>query len=1066
MEQERKKYDAMVHLHTHSTFSFIDGVGLPSEYAKKASELGQPALGVTDHGNISSHFKWYTECKKNSIKPILGVEFYIVDDEIFLKEREYNHITVLAKNNEGYLNLTKLVTKSWCEQFYYKPRITFKDLSDNSEGLIIMSGCISGSISKMIINKADSKSIIEKIYKYRSSFKDFYIEISPLSFDIGKDTIGKLIELSEITDTPLVATADCHYINKEQAYLQEIMLCVQSNDKMSNPNRWKFDQHGFYVKSREEMEQSFKEIFPEFDCSEALDNTVKIANMVDFEFPKAHPLKFNIEENKKFHTLKEMAWKGLKEKGFGKNKEYIERARYELDLIQKKDFVDYFLIIQDLVGWSKRNDILVGPARGSSAGSLVCYLIGITEVDPIRHGLIFERFIDLNRTDLPDIDVDFEDRRRDDIKRYLEKTYGENKVGTLATFSTYKGKVCVDDIGRVFEIPFAVVDKIKSLLLERSGGDSRSSLTVGDTLFGKDFAYPKEALKEYPNLKYAADLEGQIRNISSHASGIVVSNEPLTDFCAVYKLRDSHTISLDYYDALGVGLMKIDILGLNTLTAISKTLELIKERHDKTIDLYKLPLDDKKTYEGFKKEKLFGIFQFDGQAVNQVCRQISPTTFEEMSTINALARPGSLNSGATTLFIIRKNGLEPVKYFHKLLEPITKETFGIFIYQEQIMRVLREVGKMSWEDTSAIRKTISRSMGVEYFNSFKDRFIPGCKENGLTDDEINTVWENMITFGSWSFNKSHSVSYSIISYWTMYLKMHYPLEFYSSLVSTAHNETKIGKVLKEFKREGGKLLGPDINKSKRNFSIDGNSIRIGFSNIKGIGEKAAQAIEENQPYISFNNFSEKLKGKKVTASVKQKLVDIGAFDGLINTTGQMNLIGETKQEVTKNELTFAEIFSLSPYLVDLKLSDTWKNFLRKSIKHDITSIEDLKNMPSEYATIIGIVYDKNLRDKLEVSASKGKKITMKEGEPTAFCNFTMEDDNDFVTIRLSTRVYPKYGKVVFEDMKDGDVMMIYGRMGSGIRMFFGNKVVNLSRLREKIESNKALSADERYFTYE
>lgn len=1055
--------DKFVNLHLHSSYSLQDGFGLPQQYIKRAEEIGQPALAVTDHGNISAHYKWYKECKKKGIKALLGCEMYLVKDERDIRERDYNHIIVIAKNNVGYRNLTKLVTKSWCENFYYKPRITYQDLFDNQEGLIVLSGCLSSPFLQML--KDDRVEDCYKLFKlFKSKIENFYVEMQPIHFDEGKPVYEKLIKLFRERLQPegfeWVATNDCHYITKEQSKVQEILLCIQSNDLMENPKHWHFDQEDFYLKTREEMENSFKEHFPNEDFRDALDNTLKVAESVDFTFPTAKPISFPMKEDKKMEFLKKECDDGLIRMGKENDPVYRDRIERELQLIEQKGFVDYFLVIHDLISWSKKNGILIGPGRGSAAGSLACCALRITEVDPIKFGLIFERFIDINREDLPDIDIDFEDVRRHEVKEYLQKKYGYDKVGTLPTFAEFKGKSALIDIGRVFKIPFKVIDEIKALVLERSGGDSRAGFTLEDTFTNPTFTKPAEAMVAYPELKYAIELEGQFRSMGQHAAGVVISNEPITNFCALYKVNDSLVLSMDYKDVTDIGLLKIDILGLSTLSVVSKTLRLVEERHNKKIDAYQIPLDDKKTYQGFLSEKLFGVFQFDGQAVNQVCRQIKPKDFEVMSAISALARPGPLNSGNTTEYILRRNGRVPVKYAHPIMESITGESYGIVIYQEQVMRIMREIGDMSWEDTSAIRKNMSRSLGVEAFNSFRAKFMPGALGHGLREDVASKIWEEMCHYGSWSFNKSHSISYGFISYWTMWLKIHYPIEFYAAILSITEMDEKRKKIIKEYKREGFKMLSVDVNKSKKEFSIENEGLRVGFKDVKAIGDVAASKIEKNQPYRHYRDFKER---SKASAKVLQTLVDVGAFDSIEKESASETLFGEFICDYTKQPMDFEERYKLCPWDVDFAIAKNWMPFILENHPHPFKQlpiqIDDIKNIKTGFnedeIIVIGIVYDKNMRDAREVSATKGKNVDLSKYKGLfRFANFVLEDDSDFITVRLSHLKFPDYGNLIFEQTKPGDVVMIRGKVGSGIRMLFANKILNLRLFKEKLEKKK------------
>jgi DNA polymerase-3 subunit alpha len=1048
-----------VHLHLHSTFSFQDGFGLPKQYVERCKEIGQPAMAITDHGNVSGHFKWYEECIKNGIKPILGCELYVAPDSSVSR---YFHITVLAMNNEGYRNLLHLVTKSWQEGFIRKPTIKMEDVIKYQKGLIILSGCCSSEVCKLIESGNVDKAK-EKLLFLKENIEHFYIEVMPWTFEPAMKSVSTLYDLAEETGIPLVATMDCHYVTKEQSTYQEILLCIQSNGQMDDPKRWKFDQTDFYLKTREEMEQSLNDINPLLNWKEALDNTVKISELIDFKFPTAAPISFPIPKEEKENQLRQMCLAGLKDKKLDGNQVYQDKMKYELDLIVQKNFIDYFLIITDLVNWAKNNDILVGPARGSSAGSLVCYLLRITEVDPIVHGLMFERFIDINREDLPDIDVDFEDAERPSIKRYLEDKYGKDRVGQLATYSTFKGKSIITDFGRIYNLPYLVDKKLKSIIIERSGGDSRASFTLEDTF--KQFDLAKEYMKEYPFLSYAQGFEGQLRQMSSHASGIIVANEPLTNFCAIYQQKGEPVISMDYDDASKLGFTKFDILGLNTLTSVAKALALIKERTGKDIDIYNLPLEDPKVYEGFKDpKKLFGIFQFDGQSVNQVCRQISPSKFEELSAINALSRPGpmhgldtELNEPITTVYIKRKNKELPFKTAHKLLEPITRETQGVIIYQEQVMKTMREIGNMSWKDTALIRKLISRSMGVERFNDFKVKFTAGATEKGLTLTEIDNIWSAICTFGSWAFNKSHSVSYSIISYWTMWLKVYYPIEYYSAMTSTMLSEDKIRKVIKEYLREGYKILPIDVNRSKRSFSIDGKNLRLGFAQIKGMGEKVAESIIAGQPYKSIDDFEERAKAGKSKINLLSKM---GAFDSIGGTAKvAWTLFGNVNESKYEVSMSFEEKLKICPLAVDFNIAKAWKDFIAENIKWKISKIENL-DPSANTQTIMGIVYDKNLKDKIEEALTRGKIPPPIKDGLSKYCNFILEDDTDFVTVRISPQNFQRLSKLIFEDIDDDSIVMVKGRMGDGIRMFFANEIICLNNLKEKLETKKPLNDSE------
>lgn len=1091
-----------VNLHNHTEYSIVDGFGHPMDFVQRAKELGMKALAITDHGSISGHYKHYVACTKLGIKPILGCEMYIVNNHTDRSTRAYNHITILAKNLEGYRNLTKLVSISYDKGFYYKPRIDWQLLKQYHKGLIATSGCPSGVLGAMIAkHNASLDQIKHEMRRQKEIFgEDYFVELSPWDYEEGKKVAKMIYKAATELNFPLVLTMDCHYPNKEDNVIQDILLCIQTSAKIDTPGRLKFDQTDFYLKDGNQMKKDWERIYPDLPFKkEMTENTVKIADMVDFEFPKAKPIEFPFNGNK-IDLLKKICWNGLKKKELHKNSEYVQRLKREFDLVVQKNYVDYFLVIVDLINWAKNQNILVGPARGSSCGSLLCYVTRITEIDPIPFGLLFERFIDINRTDLPDVDIDFEDERRDEVKNYLENKYGKDRVASLATFGTFQGRLCVQDIGRVFSIKGSIIDEVKKLIVQRSGGDSRFSHTVEDTFI--NFEKAAGILKEYPMLKYAKHLEGQVRHLGIHAAGIVVSNDPIENFAAFYRSNnDAKVISMDYTDASGVGLLKIDVLGLSTLTVIKNTLAMVKTRYGHSIDLYNLPLDDEKTLKGFKEGKLFGIFQFDGQAMLQVCKQIKPENFGHLTDINALSRPGPLHSGSTTDYIERKNGKQKITYLHPIIEKITKDTFGVTIYQEQVMQIVRQIGKFSWKDTSTIRQTMSKSRGVESFNKFRDQFVKGAAENGIDEELSDTIWKQIYTFGSWAFNKSHSVSYSVLSYWTMYLKMHYPLEFYVSLMCKENDEDKLRKVIKEYQSEGGKLLPIDINRSKETFLIEDKGIRVGFSQILGIGTKTAEVITKFQPYKNLADFKDKTKLKKPT----NILLKVGAFQNLDfeNTQSQLSLFQKTIQEELEFDYKNTPIKYLAEYapmLITENVRENWMEFCEINLKDIPRTIKSLSSIEEKTnITIIGRTDPKkyyNPKNKLEEMQSRGLSIDDfmvcqsqfkikhenekficifcgEEFDPKKnikciafmvknydFLNFDLEDETDYVTVRIPFKIYPNYFDMMW-DVKPDEVLLVQGIVNGNIRMVFANNVINLSKLKIKLENDIKLTEGER-----
>lgn len=1049
--------DQFVHLHNHCEYSLLDGYGHPSDFVSRAKELQQPAIAITDHGSISAHYRWFQSCKENGIKPILGCEMYVVD-KVEDKNRGYYHITVLAKNLEGYHNLMRLVSFSYNEGFYYKPKVDWETLKKYSKGIIATSGCPSGKTGEMIKRGSTKEEVLQEIKRQQSIFDDYYIELAPWNFPEGIKIANEIYKIAVENKIPMVLTMDCHYPLKHQSEIQDVLLCVQTGVKFEDPKRLKFDQNDFYLKSKKEMIDSWKACYPNLPWRKELsDNTIKIANSVDFDFPLAKPIEYPYNGDK-IALLKRMTWKGMKEKKLDKKENYIARAKRELELIVEKDFVDYFLVIADLIQWSKKNGIFVGPARGSSCGSLVCYLTRITEIDPIEYDLLFERFIDINRTDLPDIDIDFEDERREEVKEYLCSKYGSDRVASIATFGTFKGRMCIQDVGRVFSVPISELEEVKKLIVQRSGGDSRFGYSVEDTF--ESFEKAAAVLEQHPQLKYAKEIEGQIRHLGVHAAGTIVSNESIENFAAFYRSnKGEKVISMDYHDVSAIGLLKIDLLGLTAMSVIKKAVDMIKIRTGKNIDVLKIKLDDEKVYQYFKKGKMFGIFQFDGMAMMAVCKQVKPDNFHELIAVNALSRPGPLHSGGTNDYIERKNGRKSVVYLHPLLERLTGDTYGVTIYQEQVMMTVKELGNFTWGETSTIRKIMSKNVGVESFNKFEKKFVDGAKENGVDESVAKEIWSKIYSFGSWAFNKSHCVAYTMIGYWMMWLKVYYPLEFYSAMLQKEKDEDKIRKIVKEFVSEGNNLYPVDINRSKESFSIDNDGIRVGFQDIKGVGSEIAKTLVEKQPYKNLNDIV-------LGSSAKDKLMRIGAFRNLELGSYQASLFGD--EPVVIKEPKINDLIELCPIMIQDEIYREWKSWCDENLIIPVMTIKETEGVPNEWTNvaIIGRTDPRkhfNPKNKAEEAKSKGLSFSMEEGkteEDYNFLNFDIEDESDFTTVRVNNKKYPELKSMLW-DIKPTDAILVIGTAIGTIHMVFSRTVINLTKLKEKIEKGENLSKEEK-----
>lgn len=1069
--------DDFVSLHTHCEYSFLDGFGHPKQFVARAKELGQTAIAITDHGNVSAHKKWHDECKKADVKPILGLEAYVTDDATAKNDRRMWHITLLAKNATGYRNLLKLVTASWEDGFYYKPRTDWEMLRQYSEGIVATSGCPSGRIGRGISKDAwTSKEVVSELKRQAGIFKDYYVELSPWKYQEGIGIAQQIYKAAKTEGLPIILTMDAHYPCAKDAHIQDVMLCIQNNVKFSDPNRMRFSQDDFCLHSGADMEMKWRAIhgnrLPFLD--EMITNTKKIADSVNLVFPSAVPLSFPLEgdKNKFFRDLCE---KGLKAKKLHDRPAYRERMEYEFELILSKNFVDYFLVVSDMIVWAKENGIVVGAARGSSCGSLICFILRITEIDPLLHGLMFERFIDVSRKDLPDIDIDFESERRDEVKGYLATKYGNDRIANLATFGTFKGKLCLQDIGRVFsdKIPWEAVEETKRLVIQRSSADSRYGATIEDTF--TNFEQAAEHLKKYPELGLAKELEGQIRQLGIHAAGVVISNEPIGNFAAIYVTsKKDRVISMDYADASSVGLLKIDILGLTVLTALKRTIELINKRHGKKIEITELPLDDAAVYENFCKQKLHGIFQFEGESTRQVCRQIQPRNFEALVAINALSRPGPLHSGGTTSFIERRFGREKVKPLHPSLEEITHATYGITVYQEQVMQVVRVMGKFDWSGIATVRKMMSKKYGDEAFGAMQAKFVDGAKSQGVTEADAVAVWKNICTFGAWAFNKSHSVAYSTIAYHLMWLKTHYPLEFYASVISCEPDDEKRRRMLKEYTNGGGKLLPVDVNESERQLACNGIGLRLGYDSVIGFREDWVDQVIQRKPFNSFIDFSSRCQ---VPDKQSEKLLKIGAFRNLTFTAvkKQRDLFGD--DEAVRDDFDYrfpsqADVLEHCPLAAENKEQRQFQDWLKTKVKERVWTLQDLDGIDKRTdVLIIGRTNPStsfDTKNKMEEAMSRGNEWESKSGEEALtkeqynFLNFNLEDETDLIIVRVSYKLYPKFKDMLWA-IKPSDVVAVRGMCNGTMRMAFAYSIVNLTNLKAKIEAGEPLTGVEQDF---
>jgi len=886
-----------VHLHTHSHYSLLDGLAKIDDLIERAKELGMKALALTDHGNLYGAVEFYKKALKAEIKPILGVETYVAYRSRFEKQAKiddkYFHLTLLAENNVGWKNLIQLITKSHLEGFYYRPRVDKELLRQYHEGLIALSGCPAGEIPRLF--EEDKFEEAEKAaYEYQEIFgkENFFLEIGhhPNIPELNKIN-NAIKKLSQKTGIPLVATQDIHYLKSEDADYHDILVAVQTGNKISDDDRLTLKADDFSMRSQEEMIEFFK------DLPAAIENTVKIAERCNVVLPLNQILlpKFPLPENEtsSIDYLRKLAMERLP-KLFGvADAKVIERLEYELKIIEKTGFADYFLIVQDFVNWAKERGIVVGPGRGSAAGSLVSYVLGITDINPLKYDLIFERFLNPDRISMPDIDLDFTDIRRDEVYAYIRQKYGEDRVAQIITFGTMAARAAIRDAGRALGLPYAFCDQLAKLI--PFGPNQETKVGWLDKCL-QEVEELKSIYQTNPDAKRVIDaarhLEGVARHASIHAAGIVISKEPLTNYVPLQRApqNENNVITqFDMYSIEDLGLLKIDLLGLKNLTIIEESVRLIKEVHDEEIDISNIPLDDKKTFKLLQEADTVGVFQLESSGMRRYLKELQPTELEDIIAMVALYRPGPIE--LIPSFINRKHKREKVTYLHPKLEPILKNTYGIGIYQEQMMQIARDLAGFTLAEADTLRKAIGKKIKV-LLEAQKEKLIRGMVENGIDEKTAKNIWELFPPFARYGFNKSHATCYALIAYRTAYLKAHWPIEFMTALLNADAGDTeRIAFLVSEAQKKNIQVLPPDINKSFVNFIPEEKNIRFGLLAIKNVGLNLVEAIIEERhiggPFKNFNDFLCRVKHKDLNKKSLESLIKVGVFDSLNTERGYL-----------------------------------------------------------------------------------------------------------------------------------------------------------------------------------
>ncbi|MFZ3115802.1 MAG: DNA polymerase III subunit alpha [Syntrophales bacterium] len=924
------KHAGFVHLHVHTQYSLLDGTIRLEELFKKAREYKMPAVAMTDHGNMFGAVDFYQKAYKQGIKPIIGCELYVAPESRFTKTagaigEAARHLVVLVKDMQGYKNLMKLTTAGYLEGFYYRPRVDMRLLAECHQGLIAMSACLHGEIGAHVL-KDNLDAATKAAVEYRDLFgaDNFYLELMENGLPEQTKVNAGLIELSRALSIPLVATNDCHYLNQRDREAHEVLLCIQTGKTLEDKNRMRFGSDEFYFKSPDIMKQQFNY------CQDAIDNTIEIAEKCNLKLEFGRFFLPHFETNAA-QTLDEcleiMAKNGLEKllplllkEGSSPNLKgvYEKRLAEELAIIKSMGFAGYFLIVSDFVNYAKNNDIPVGPGRGSAAGSLVAYASGITNIDPIRYKLFFERFLNPDRISMPDIDIDFCQEGRDEIIKYVTNKYGSDKVSQIITFGKMQARAVIRDVGRALNITYGEVDTIAKLI------PNVLNITLDEAI--KREPRLKEEERKNPRISklllLSRALEGLNRHASTHAAGVVISDVPLVERVPLCSPKGDVVTQFTMNDIQEVGLTKFDFLGLKTLTVIKNALRFIKEGRGKSLNIDTLPLDDGPTYQLLSRGDTDGVFQLESSGMKDILVGLKPDCIEDIIALIALYRPGPMSM--VPEFINRKQGKTKISYVLPQLQEILSETYGIILYQEQVMQIAVNIGSYTMAEADTLRKVMSKKKAAA-MEKEKPKFLEGAKRNKIADKKALTIWEQMESFAEYGFNKSHSTAYAMISYQTAYLKAHYPVEFMAALLtSEKDNRDKIIKHISGCKEMGIKVLPPDINESDRDFTVAGGGVRFGLAGVKNVGIGAIEAIVaarlKNGKFLDFSDICTRVDLSKVNKRVMESLIKCGAFDSMgylrrqlmMSFEGIIELTQKRRKEIASKQISmFSEFYGIN-----------------------------------------------------------------------------------------------------------------------------------------------------------
>ncbi len=1037
------------HLHVHSHYSILDGLPKIGDLLDCTKKLGMDSIALTDHGALYGAVEFFKEAQKREIKPIIGAELYVAlekmeDKRPKIDNRNY-HITLLVKDEKGYRNLSQMITESHLKGFYYKPRIDEDLLKKHSQGLIALSGCLKGKIPQLILS--GKKEQAEKLaLSYRDQFgKDsFYLEIQhhPQMEEQNKVNQG-LKEISKKTKIPLVATSDSHYLRKEDAQIQDILMCIHTGNQIEDEDRISLKDSLYHLRSPEEMAEIFK------DTPEAIENTQKIKDLCQFEFnlKETRLPKFPLPEKETAESyLKKLCYQGIKERYQDEEtrKKAKKRVDYELGIINSTGFASYFLIVYDFTTWAKGNRIVVGPGRGSAGGSLVAYVLEITNIDPLKYDLLFERFLNPGRAkvSLPDIDLDFADRRRDEVIYYIGQKYGKDRVAQIITFGTMAARAAIRDVGRVLGYQYGYCDRVAKMV--PFGKNLREAMEE-NVEFRQMYDTDPKARKLIDS---AMRLEGVVRHASTHACGIVIGDEPLPRRVPLqHPSQDEEAIVTQYEmnSIESIGLLKMDLLGLKNLTIIEDTLKKIYALYGKSIDLDDIPLDDKKTFKLLQEGKTTGVFQLESGGFQRYLKSLKPSNIEDIVAMVALYRPGPMEF--IPRYIKRKHGEEKIEYLHPKLKPILETTYGVCVYQEQVMRIAQEMAGFSLSEADVLRKAIGKKI-EELLQSQKEKFLKGIKDGGVEEKVANELWNWIQPFAQYSFNKSHAAAYAQIAYQTAYLKAHYPKEFMSSLLTADQRDIeRLSFLMNECEKMEIEVLPPDINESFTYFSVvpDKDQVRFGLAAIKNVGKNLVEEIVEERKekgkFSSFNDFLTRVSSQSLNKKSLEALAKAGAFEKLIERKmilENMERVLEYGKEKRKNkENGQGGLFDGGDYQEkELKLEEVppakkeekldWEKELL-GIHVSGNPLDPFENNLKKNSMALRKARKKESNSTVRVGGivEEIKKIITRKGDPMLF--LTLKDhDSEEMEIIVFPKIYNQFKSL----LEEGEVVFIDGRVSN------------------------------------